>query len=47
MILIIKVPVGTQVFDETREYLLADFTKAGQEIRMLRGGRWRHGQRAL
>src|ERR1700684_2645440 len=25
--LIIKVPVGTQVFDENREYLLADFTK--------------------
>jgi len=36
--LIIKVPVGTQVFDESREYLLADFTHAGQEVRLLRGG---------
>jgi len=35
---VIKVPTGTQIFDDTREYLLADFTKAGQEIRLLRGG---------
>jgi len=35
---IIKVPTGTQIFDDTREYLLADFTQAGQEIRLLRGG---------
>jgi len=35
---VIKVPVGTQIFDDTREYVLADFTKAGQEIRLLRGG---------
>jgi GTP-binding protein len=36
--LIVKVPVGTQVFDETKEYLLADFTAPGQEVRLLRGG---------
>ena len=35
---IVKVPVGTQVLDETQAYLLADFTAAGQEIRLLRGG---------
>ena len=36
--LIIKVPVGTQIFDDSKEYLLADFTKAGQEVKILRGG---------
>lgn len=36
--MIIKVPVGTQVIDDEREHLLADFTVAGQELRMLRGG---------
>lgn len=36
--MIIKVPIGTQIYDDEREYLLADFTEAGQEIRLLRGG---------
>lgn len=36
--MVIKVPVGTQIYDDAQEYLLADFTEAGQEIRLLRGG---------
>ncbi|HRJ11931.1 MAG TPA: GTPase ObgE, partial [Alphaproteobacteria bacterium] len=36
--MIVKVPIGTQVFDDSREYLLADFTEVGQEVRLLRGG---------
>ena len=36
--LVIKVPVGTQVFDEDRETLLADFIEAGERITLLRGG---------
>ncbi|WP_120716192.1 GTPase ObgE [Tsuneonella amylolytica] len=36
--LVIEVPVGTQVFDEEREELLADFTEVGQRVVMLEGG---------
>ena len=36
--LVIKVPVGTQIFDEDRETLLADFTVAGERRVFLRGG---------
>ncbi|MHB9878062.1 GTPase ObgE [Pacificimonas sp. ICDLI1SI03] len=36
--LIIDVPVGTQVFDEDRETLLADMVEVGQQITVLRGG---------
>lgn len=36
--LLIKVPVGTQVISDDGEDLLADFTKAGQRIVLLRGG---------
>lgn len=36
--LVIKVPVGTQVLDDEREHVLADFTEAGQRIILLRGG---------
>lgn len=35
----LEVPVGTQVYDEDRETLLADFTEAGQEIVLAKGGR--------
>lgn len=35
----LEVPVGTQVYDEDRETLLADFTVAGQEIVLAHGGR--------
>jgi GTPase len=36
--LVIKVPVGTQVLDEQREEVLADFTEVGQRIVLLHGG---------
>ena len=36
--LMIEVPVGTQVFDEERETLLADFTEVGQRVVLLEGG---------
>lgn len=36
--IIIKVPVGTQVFTEDKETLLADLTENGQEILLLKGG---------
>ena len=36
--LIVKVPVGTQMLDEDKEIVLADFTKVGQRITMLEGG---------
>jgi len=36
--LIIRVPVGTQLLDEDRETVLADFTEAGQRQVFLRGG---------
>ncbi len=36
--LVIKVPVGTQILSEDKETVLADFTKPGQRIVMLRGG---------
>ena len=36
--LVIKVPVGTQIFSEEFEVMLADFTAEGQRITLLRGG---------
>ncbi|HEX8535480.1 MAG TPA: GTPase ObgE [Allosphingosinicella sp.] len=36
--LVIKVPVGTQILSEDKEHVLADFTEAGQQIVLLRGG---------
>jgi len=35
---VLKVPVGTQIFDEDQETLLADFTEPGQKIVLLHGG---------
>ena len=35
---ILKVPVGTQVFEEDGETLIADFTEVGQELTLLEGG---------
>jgi GTP-binding protein len=35
---LLKVPVGTQVFDEDRETLLADFTEVGQTMTIAEGG---------
>ncbi|MGQ0590579.1 MAG: GTPase ObgE [Sphingosinicella sp.] len=36
--LVVKVPVGTQVLDEDKELVLADFTEVGQRIVLLKGG---------
>ncbi|MEO6152245.1 MAG: GTPase ObgE [Croceibacterium sp.] len=36
--LVIEVPVGTQVFDDERDELLADFTEIGQRVILLEGG---------
>jgi GTPase len=36
--LVIEVPVGTQVFDDEHEELLADFTEVGQRVVLLEGG---------
>jgi GTP-binding protein len=35
---IVRVPVGTQILDEDRETVLADFTEAGQRLVFLKGG---------
>jgi GTP-binding protein len=35
---VLKVPVGTQIFDEDKETLLADLTEVGQRIVICRGG---------
>ena len=39
----LKVPVGTQVFDDDGETLLADLDEPGAVIRLLRGGNGGHG----
>ncbi|MDE2302553.1 MAG: GTPase ObgE [Sphingomonadales bacterium] len=36
--LVVKVPVGTQLFDDDQETLLADLTEVGQRIVLLKGG---------
>ncbi len=36
--LVIKVPVGTQIFDDDRETMLADLDKPGMRIVLLKGG---------
>jgi GTP-binding protein len=36
--IVLKVPVGTQIFEEDRETLLADLTEAGQRVVLLQGG---------
>src|SRR5664280_797800 len=35
---VLKVPVGTQVYEEDGETLLADFTRAGQRVTLMKGG---------
>ncbi len=40
---IIKVPVGTQIFDDDRETLLADLDAPGKRVVLLRGGDGGHG----
>ncbi|MEQ9360632.1 MAG: GTPase ObgE, partial [Rhodospirillales bacterium] len=41
--ILLKVPVGTQVFDDDGETLLADFTQVGQRVVLLEGGRGGRG----
>src|ERR1700675_2209311 len=36
--LVLRVPVGTQIFAEDKESLLADLTRPGQRVVLLRGG---------
>lgn len=36
--IIIKVPVGTEILTEDREYIIADLTKVGQKILIAKGG---------
>jgi GTPase len=36
--IVLKVPVGTQVFEDDRETMLADLTEAGQRVVLLQGG---------
>jgi GTP-binding protein len=36
--IVLKVPVGTQIFDEDRETLLADLDRAGEEVVLAKGG---------
>ena len=43
----LRVPPGTQVFDEDRETLLADLTTPGQRIVLLRGGDGGRGNNAF
>lgn len=35
---VLKVPVGTQIFEDDKETLIADFTEVGQRFRLLKGG---------
>lgn len=35
---VLRVPVGTQIYDETKDLLLADMIAVGQRVRLLRGG---------
>ena len=35
---VLRVPVGTQIFTDDKETMLADLTEAGQRIRLARGG---------
>ena len=36
--IILTVPIGTQIYDETRETLLADLIEPGQRVRLVKGG---------
>ncbi|WP_455373007.1 GTPase ObgE [Limibacillus halophilus] len=36
--LVVKVPVGTQIFDEDKEFLVADLTEPGQRVLLCKGG---------
>ena len=36
--IVLKVPAGTQIYDEDNETLIADLPKAGQKVRIAKGG---------
>jgi GTPase len=36
--IVMKVPVGTQIFEDDKETLIADLTEVGQRVRLARGG---------
>ena len=36
--LILRLPIGTQILDETNKYILADMTKIGQKVILAKGG---------
>ena len=40
---VIKVPIGTQIFDEDQETMLADMDRTGKRVTLLRGGDGGHG----
>ena len=40
---VVKVPIGTQVFDEDQETMLADLDRPGKRVTLLRGGDGGHG----
>ena len=42
---VLKVPVGTQVYEEDGETLLADLTRAGERVTLHEGRQWRLRQR--
>src|SRR6202162_3324451 len=35
---VLRVPIGTQVYEEDGETLLADFTRAGERVTLMKGG---------
>ena len=36
--IVLKVPIGTQIFDETGKFLLVDMTEPGQRVLLAKGG---------
>ena len=40
---VVKVPIGTQIFDEDQETMLADLDRPGKRVTLLRGGDGGHG----
>ena len=45
--MVMKVPVGTQVFEEDNETLIADFTEVGQRVTICKGGDGGRGNAAF